>query len=268
MSEEVNEQEVTQEATQDAGNWYDNLAPDLRNNPTVQKYDSQEAQIQGHLELQKNMGRDKVVWPKDESDSKAWAEVNSRLGVPETADGYDLDAVQMPDGSGVFNRAQFQEFMKNADIPTSNATKLWASYTDTMKGTLTDAQNALTQKTEGMVAELKQKWGEAYETKIGHGQAVIDTFSDSKEHSDYLTSQLSGDPRGQAFLAKLGEQFAEHSIGGFQEKQNFTYSPAEARSELDRIRASADYRSNDDRVRQPLIDRANELMSMTMNSGR
>lgn len=256
--------EAPQEAPQAApaeSNWYDNLSTDLKNNPTVQKYGTMEDQIKGHLELQKSFGMDKVVWPKDESDTERWAEVNKRLGVPETADAYDLEAVDMPEGLG-FNRAQFQEIMKDADIPTSKAQKLWENYTGTLKNSYSDAQNQHQESVNQTKAQLKQEWGEAYQTKLERGQSVIDTFADSQDQMDYLTDKLSGDPLGQKFLAKIGDQFAEHSVGGFQPPKNFTLTPSEAQAEIDRIKTSPDYTSNDERVRRPLIDRVHSLRAM------
>ena len=92
MSEE-NNNDGGQENNDDGGSqeqshWTSSFESDLRDNPTLQKYESQDAANRGHLELQKSFGKDKVVWPTDANDAKGWETINQKLGVPDKADGY------------------------------------------------------------------------------------------------------------------------------------------------------------------------------------
>lgn len=263
--EVIEKEEIIQEEVADK-KWWDSLNDaDLKNNPTLQKYDSAEAAHKGHLKLQESFGMDKVVWPKDENDTERWAEVNKRLGVPEKADGYGLDAVANPEGVQLFDKIQFQDVMMSSGAPKNVAQKVWKSYTEMMKTQYSEAQTAFTGKVAASKAALMQKWGEAYESNVQRGQLVIDTLAENQDQKDFLTVALAQDPRGISFIADIGEKFAESSIGGFQEKRNFTLTPEEAKAELGRIKASPDYRSDDDKVRLPLVDRANELMKMVKN---
>jgi len=252
----------------DQGGWYNTLSdPDLKNNPTLQKYGTAEEAHKGHLALQASFGMDKVAWPKDENDTERWAEVNKRLGVPGTPEGYNLEAIASPGEAQLFDRVAFQQMMKDVDAPASVATKLWASYTGRMKAGYSEAQEAFQANVDSAKADLMAEWGDAYESNINRGQQVIDTLADSQEQKDFLTATLAQDPNGSRFLAKIGAQYVESSIGGFQEKQNFTMTPDEARQEIDRIKASPDYHSNDDRIRMPLVDRTNDLMRMAKPMG-
>lgn len=276
MEEGSTQDQGTQDAGQDGnqatlagsdgsagGNWYDSLGDaDLRNNATLQKYTSAEEAHKGHLKLQESFGMEKVVWPKDENDTERWAEVNKRLGVPSDAAGYNLEAIANPEGTELFDRAGFQQMMKDVAAPKTVAEKLWSSYTDKVKGQYAEAKATFDNNVQAASNALKQEWGDAYESKINRGQAVIDSFADSDAQKDALTVALSQTTEGIRFLAGIGDLMAESSIGGFQEKQNFTYTPDEARRELDIIKANPDYHSDDPRVRQPLIDRSNDLMRM------
>ena len=103
MAEEENQDTGEDTQTQDVGHWTDGLEnADLKNNPTLKKYESQEEANRGHLKLQESFGMEKQVWPKDENDTERWAEVNKRLGVPEKADGYGLKAISNPEGVELF----------------------------------------------------------------------------------------------------------------------------------------------------------------------
>lgn len=248
---------------QNTTNWYDSLEnADLKNNPTLQKYDSAEAAHKGHLELAKSFGKDKVTWPTDENDATGWADINKRLGVPESAEGYDLKAVGNPEGVDLLNRVKFQEDMLAAGASKKVANAAWDNYSNQMKIGYSDAQAKFKAGVESASNELRQEWGEAYDSKVQMGQSVIDMLGDTQEDKDFLTVALTQNTAGIKLLAKVGEQYIEHSIGGFQEKQNFTLTPKEAREELDTIRSNSDYLSDNIKVRQPLIDRSNDLMKM------
>lgn len=267
MEENIQETNTLDDGNE-ANNWTDNFSDaDLRNNPTLNKYESQEAANRGHLELQKSMGMDKVAWPKDDNDSTRWAEVNKRLGVPELKDGYDLKDVANPEGVQLFDKLKFQEMMHESGATQKTAAKLWNGYTDGSKAGYDQAQKKFQDNVDANKAALMSEWGSAYEGNIEMGQRVIDTLSDSQEQNDFLTAQIAQSPHGSKFLAKIGKSFSESSIGGFQENANFTLSPKESQAELDRIKASPDYQSSDDRIRQPLIDRVLELRKMA-NPGR
>lgn len=266
MAEEEQQQETqveTQVETQEqAGKWYDSLDADLRNNPTIQKYESAEAAHKGHLELAASFGKDKVVWPKDENDASAWAEINKRMGVPDKPDGYDLEAIANPEGVALFDRAGFQEIMHANNAPASVAKGLWESYANGMNAKYEEANAQFNANVEAGKAELMKEWGEAYESKVKGADAVIDTLSKSQAQKDALTVSLSQSPDGLRFLAEIHSMMKESSIGGFQEKSSFTKTPDEARQEIDTIKANPDYRSEDIRVRQPLIDRVTALRKM------
>jgi len=248
--------------------WYTGLHPDLASNPTLQKYKTAEEAHKGHLELQKTLGSDRVSWPRDSSDEAGWAEVHKRMGVPEKADGYNLDFIKAPEGSGVenFDRFAFQEQMHGIKATPEQAKQLWENYTNMISGSIKTSQDEFQRDVDNAKAEMQQKWGEAYETKIQRGQDVINNFAKDEDQANRITAGLAKDPFGMEFLAKIGDMMAESNIGGFQEKQSFTLSPNEARMELDKVKANPDYNSDDIRVRQPLINRADDLMRM-LNPG-
>jgi hypothetical protein len=248
---------------QPEGNWRDSLSdPDLRNNPTLGKYKSQEEAHRGHLKLQESFGMDKVVWPKDENDTERWAEVNKRLGVPESAEGYNLEALANPEGVQLFDRADFQQKMKEAGATQKVAQNLWRVYTDQMKSAYTEANEQFQANLNNNKAALMAKYGEAYESKIQNIQRLIDTFATTEDQKNFMTSQITQDPMGSEFMIGIAEQFVESSIAGFQHKETFTLSPQEARDQLAALKAGPDYNSDNERIRQPAIDRANELMRM------
>jgi len=243
--------------------WYSGLSPDLANNPTLQKYKNAEAAHQGHLELASRLGGDNVTWPKGKEDQAGWNDIHARMGVPENSDDYKLPHVDLPDSlDGTLDRFGFQQQMADIKATPDQAAALWDNYTGMILQSIADAETQHQERINNAKAEMQQEWGEAYEAKIQRGQSVLNHFAGSEAELEELTVALSGVPTGQRFLAGIGDMMAESQVGGFQERQNFTLTPEEARQELSAIKANPNYRSDDETVRIPLVNRANELMKM------
>ena len=186
--------------TPEPGNWYDNLSPDLKNNPTVQKYSNNEEQIKGHLELQKTLGTDRVAIPKDANDTDAWAKINGIRGVPEKADDYRLNAVKAPEGMGKeFDRFAFQEQMKEISASPQQAQKLWENHTSMLTNGAAAASEQFKSQVEDAKAVMMQEHGEAYESMIQQGQDVINTFAKDEAQKDAITVAMAKDPYGAWF---------------------------------------------------------------------
>jgi hypothetical protein len=222
------------------------------------KYTSQEEAMKGHLNLQKTLGSERVVWPKDQND-EAWGEIYSKLGVPGSADEYGLQAADLPNEAGSFDRLQFQGLMKEHNIPKSAAEGLWGAYTEMQKGAYTEAENAYKQQLDAATAQNRQEWGEAYQTNLDRGLAVINSFARNDQEKQALEAEFGQNPALQALLARTGKEFSEAKIGGFQTQATFRTTPEEAQKMIDEIKAHPDYTGSDVRKRQPLLDRIMQL---------
>jgi len=239
-----------------AEHWYDELPPDLKNNPTVQKYGSVEEQVKGHLELQKQFGGDKVVWPKDEKDP-AWNKIHEKLGVPQAADGYKLNDVKTPEEfKGMsFDKQTFAQKMHELKVPAGQASKMWDAYTGMVLESYQKAHSEYTAKAEEAKANLMKEWGAAFESNTALANNVIKSVARDKDQMDFLTATLLADPKGVKFLAEIGGMFSEHQVGTFQEA-NFTLTPNQAREKMDEIMAdkSHDYWSDNQAKREKAVE--------------
>ena len=149
--------------------------------------------------------------------------------------------------------------MMKAGVRKEPAQKVWKDYNEGIKAGYVEAQSKFNENVEASETTLRSKWGEKYQENINLGQSVIDAVATSQEQKDYLTATLSQDAYGLEALATIGINYKESSIGGFQEKQSFSYTPEEATSEIATIKASAEYYHDDIKVRQPLIDKVTRL---------
>jgi hypothetical protein len=85
-------------------------------------------------------------------------------------------------------------------------------------------------------ADLTKEWGRAYDGKVKLAQAVMNKFSENKETFDHINAKIGTDPVALRWLAKIGENFKEGSLGDLgTPKSSFTKTPAEAKAEYDKI---------------------------------
>jgi len=225
-----------------AFSWKSNLPPDYVNSPTMQKFtDDKEGlskAVESHLNLERLLGHTKVPLPKDDKDVAGIAMFNKALGVPDTADGYQLKDATIPDSMKdmTFDKKTFAETIHKFGLTPKQATGLWEAYTAMSMGVynkyVAENNDNLAKMTNGLRAE----YGDAYDSKVELGQMVINKFSADKEMNDFITASLLKHPSGVKFLAGIGSQFAENQIGEFKYQRGFSFTPEAAQAELSKIR--------------------------------
>jgi hypothetical protein len=72
--------------------WKDSISEDYRNDPNIEKFTEIDALAKSYINATKMIGQDKVVIPNNNSTEDQWNEVYEKLGRPESADKYSLEA--------------------------------------------------------------------------------------------------------------------------------------------------------------------------------
>ena len=95
------------------------LSVEYQNNPSITKFGGDVNKLaKSYLSLESLMGQGRVAIPKDENDANAWGLYDKAFGVPEAADGYELNA---PEGADL---TTFKDLMKQNHISPAVAQKL------------------------------------------------------------------------------------------------------------------------------------------------
>ena len=87
-------QETKQEATTSTtqSTWKDSISEEYRKDPNIEKFTEIDALAKSYINATKMIGQDKVAVPTNNSTEEAWNEVYDKLGRPESAEKYSLDA--------------------------------------------------------------------------------------------------------------------------------------------------------------------------------
>ena len=161
-------QETKQEATTSTtqSTWKDSISEEYRKDPNIEKFTEIDALAKSYINATKMIGQDKVAVPTNNSTEEAWSEVYDKLGRPESAKKYSLDAkskVVSLDDNAV---KQFAETSHKLGLNNKQAQGLLEFYKTNMEGTAQQAK--IDTETAQAQAEqtLRSEWGREFDTKV------------------------------------------------------------------------------------------------------
>jgi hypothetical protein len=166
------EKSVTATGGDAPGNWKTSISEEFRNDPSIEKFTEIDALAKSYINATKMIGQDKVVIPTNNSTEDQWNEVYSKLGRPESADKYSLDAkseiVDMDEGA----IKSFAEQSHKLGLNNKQAQGILEYYKNNMEGTAQqsriDTETAQTQSEQ----QLRQEWGRDFEGKVKQAGAL------------------------------------------------------------------------------------------------
>lgn len=186
-----------------------NLAPEHLNLVTERGWKSPDDVMKSYRNLETATGVPperliKLPAPKDANDPKAWNDIYTKLGRPESADKY---VIPLPEGDKGEFANTVKPWMHEAGLSQSQATKLATKWNDHLATTQHAQQTAqaATQATE--VTQLKAAWGTDYDARASLVDRAAETFGMTQDQLDALKSTMG--PKGaMTFLYNIGSKIA------------------------------------------------------------
>lgn len=194
----------------------------------------------------------KLPGPKD--DPKAWDEVYTKLGRPETADKY---VIPVPEGDKGEFAGVAKDWFHKAGVTQSQATKLAEHWNGYMSEQQKAQQTQVEQRNATDIVQLKQAWGTDYDAKASLADRAAETFGMTETHLAAL-KQTMGPKAAMEFLHNIGSKVAveDKAVPGMDGKSGagFAMTPEMAQAkiaELKRDKTQAQlFNSPDPRQRQ------------------
>lgn len=192
--------------------------------------------IGSYQSLEKLFGADRAgrtfTMPKDEKDVEGWKVLRAKLGVPDSADKYELP---MPEGEqgATLGKAAAEWFHQNG-VPKAAAQKIVSQWNDHMKSTVTAQQSALLAESQGQLDKLKQEWGQNFEQNTEHARRFLKS-SGWDEKKVALYEQVFGTADMLKTFSNWGKAVSEpgFSAGG---TSSFNSNRAEIQTKIDTLR--------------------------------
>ena len=194
--------------------WKDSISEDFRNDPSIEKFTEIDALAKSYINATKMIGQDKLVIPNNNSTDDQWNEVYSKLGRPESADKYILDAKSETVPMEESAIKSFAEQSHKLGLNNKQAQGILEFYKNNMEGTA--QQSKIDTETAQVQSEqqLRQEWGRDFEGKVKQAGALAKANIDP----DVLDMQLQngirlGDhPEIIKGFAKIASMMSEDKI--------------------------------------------------------
>lgn len=246
MSEEVQttvaeeQQTPTQSATttETPARFIDGLAEDIRNEPSLQNIQDVDQLAKGYVHAQRMVGADKIPLPNKHATDEDWNQFYSRLGRPDTPEGYEVQYTPPAEGYEATNLPGFQEAAYKAGLNSNQAQQLlnWYSGLETAAIETNEAASEMHRTTAEQ--DLRQDWGLAYDKKLSEANGVFQKFfgSDMAQVTLEDGSLLGNNPQFIRALTNLAANFSEDTITADQTSSG-AMTPQEAQSEINKLTA-------------------------------
>jgi hypothetical protein len=210
--------------------WFELLDNDLKSNPSVTKFKNPGDLAKSYIELQKTLGKDKIVVPTDKSTPEEWKAFFKKAGAPDKDDEYDVSDEDMPEVARLdaTSKEAFRKAMHAEGYTKKQFDAAWKFYKDSTSQRLNQEAEALKNMRGASEASLRSEWGAAYDGKVAGAQKVIDTFFKDKGIRPEF-SILANDKGFIKAMADIAEKIGEDVIAG---TPRMTMTPKEAQSEL------------------------------------
>ena len=155
-----------------AKTWKEAISEEFRNDPNIEKFTEIDALAKSYINATQMIGKDKVAVPNKNSTDDQWNEVYDKLGRPESAEKYSLNAkseVVPIDDNAI---KQFAENAHQLGLNNKQAQGILEFYKNNMEGMAqqakVDTETAQAQSTQ----ELRQEWGREFDSNIKKAGAL------------------------------------------------------------------------------------------------
>jgi hypothetical protein len=185
------------------------------------------------------MGADKagrtVVLPKGDDDAEGLAAFRSKIGVPDTADGYQLP---VPDGESPEFATQVSTWFHENGVPKAAAQAIAGKWNEFMKAEVEKMAENEQAASEKALSALKTEWGDAFDKRSEFGRRGLAAYGQKAglDEKDLLSLETTiGTAKMLKLFHAIGETTAEGDfVGG--DSQGFGLTPAQALAKLDEAR--------------------------------
>ena len=169
---------TTQETKQEAitsttqSTWKDSISEEFRKDPNIEKFTEIDALAKSYINATRMIGQDKVVIPTNNSTEEQWNEVYDKLGRPENADKYELNAKSETVNLDETAIKQFAEQSHKLGLNNKQAQGILEFYKTNMEGTVQQAKIDTETAQAQAEQELRQEWGRDFESKVKQAGAL------------------------------------------------------------------------------------------------
>ena len=155
-----------------AKTWKEAISEEFRNDPNIEKFTEIDALAKSYINATQMIGKDKVAVPNKNSTEDQWNEVYDKLGRPESADKYSLNAKSevVPIDENAIK--QFAENAHQLGLNNKQAQGILEFYKNNMEGMAQQAKVDTETAQAQSEQQLRQEWGREFESNVKKAGAL------------------------------------------------------------------------------------------------
>jgi hypothetical protein len=211
--------------------WREALPEDLRADPTLASINDTESAAKTLIHQQKMMGN-RIPIPKTDEEM---SELYTKLGRPETADGYEVD---VPSGYEKYYPEEMMSSFKQTGHDLGLSPKQMQGLVEWQKGSVDYQMNQeqIAGDTQGVQTEevLRKEFGANYDKQLTSAQRALRVYGTPELQQKLADPRYGNDPDLIRLLANAGKDITEDSARGTA-NNSLVMSPMDARQQIDQI---------------------------------
>lgn len=247
-----------------AQSWRDSLPEDLRGAQTLSKFNDVAALARGYVNAEQLIGRDKIPMPRTDEEFR---EAYKRLGAPEAAEGYTLNAKDFEQyGQGALDDLQaFKQMAFDAGLTDSQATKIFNAYVANVSAALERADTDFEVNKQAAKDALIQKYGKAYESNMQKANRTL-TYLASPELINTITETgLGNNPEFIDMMVQISKHYVEEQ--GIDKSQGNQMSVTQLNEELNKLTSHPAYFDGSHPEHNLIVQKAQKIFEQIAQAG-
>ncbi len=213
----------------------DTLPEDIRGEASLKNFQDAGQLAKSYVHAAKMVGADKMAVPNKNFTDDDWKQTFTKLGLPETADKYDVN-YNLAEGADPQPVKNFLNHAHTLGLLPQQAQGILDYYSNLETSARESVQKDLELSKVQNETALRQEFGLAYDTKINAANNVFKTFfaNDIAQLKLEDGTPIGNHPGFVKALANMSEKFSEDNISSGQEVAG-ALTPKEAESEINKI---------------------------------
>ena len=213
------------------------LPEDLQGEASLQSFQDVGQLAKSYVHSQRMIGQDKIAIPGKNATEEDWKQVYQKLGVPESADKYEVKYT-VQEGASDQPVKDFLGHAHKMGLLPHQAQGILDYYTqlETTGREEINKQNALS--LQNSQEQLRKDFGLAYDKEVSKANTMFNKFFQNELKDVTLAdgSNILNHPGFVKSLAKLSNSFTEDNISGGQDEGG-AMTPDQAEKEINKILA-------------------------------
>lgn len=227
-----------------SGDWYSGIQDEgVRNWVQAKGFKDPVSAAESAYNLEKMIGFDRagrtVVVPDENSTPEQIKAFNTRMGVPETADGYTLP---VPEGQDAAFSKQAAQWMHEAGISAKAGEALATKWNEHIAGIQAKAEQEFQAKSSADFDALRSEWGNAFNqnselAKRAAAQFIPGSADERGKVIDGL-ERVMGTANLMKMFAAIGSGLGEHSL---HQGDGGMMTPAQANQRIAELKSNSEW---------------------------